>query len=349
MLVGIVTLIISTIVVFNHQLVWLLAVFPGLYIAYAFFIAFSKAPELKDSIHLTHAEKEAWQQHHAFFRFPFAARNMAGALSMLQFISIILAIALAVTGAYWGLTFALGWFILGLPTPRLNPTASVVPEAQKGTPWAIERVQALESLQAKLNNSEASVTTKQETVKSTQNELQSYKDGFKKYLPEDDKTPEQLKASTKPRATAASEREKFKGLTQQQMVDLNHIKDRIEKRGNQPVIAVMATMPSITRKLLELRKVERPSNKTHFVGVVSFTGKNVAFTFLDYKMSGDMHHTVLLMTTEEIRKVLINDKGTTLVIRDRKDEEASFVNLIEDASFKDLAHTINNNLPHLYG
>lgn len=151
MLVGIVTLIISAIVVFNHQLVWLVAVFPGLYIAYAFFIAFSKAPQLKDSIHLTHSEKEAWQQHHAFFRFPFAARNMAGALSMLQFISIILAIALAVTGAYWGLVFALGWFICGLPTPRLNPTASVVPEAQKGTPWAIERVKALESLSEKLN------------------------------------------------------------------------------------------------------------------------------------------------------------------------------------------------------
>lgn len=151
MLVGIITLIISTIVVFNHQLAWLLAVFPGLYIAYAFFIAFSKAPELKDSIHLTHAEKEAWQQHHAFFRFPFAARNMAGALSMLQFISIILAIALAVTGAYWGLAFALGWFILGLPTPRLNPTTSYVPAAQKGNREAMQRVQALESLQAKLN------------------------------------------------------------------------------------------------------------------------------------------------------------------------------------------------------
>ena len=151
MLVGIVTLIVSAIVVFNHQLVWLLAVFPGLYIAYAFFIAFSKAPELKDSIHLTHSEKEAWQQHHAFFRFPFAARNMAGALSVLQFISIILAIALAVTGAYWGLAFALGWFILGLPTPRLNPTASIVPAAQNGNREAMERVQALESLQEKLN------------------------------------------------------------------------------------------------------------------------------------------------------------------------------------------------------
>lgn len=151
MLVGIVTLIISAIVVFNHQLVWLLAVFPGLYIVYAFFIAFSKAPQLKDSIHLTHSEKEAWQRHHAFFRFPFAGRNMAGALSTLQFISIILAIALVVTGAYWGLVFALGWFILGLPTPRLNPTTSYVPAAQKGNREALQRVQALESLQEKLN------------------------------------------------------------------------------------------------------------------------------------------------------------------------------------------------------
>lgn len=347
MLVGIVTLIISAIVVFNHQLVWLLAIFPGLYIAYAYFIAFSKAPQLKDGIHLTHSEKEAWQQHHAFFRFPFAARNMAGALSALQFISIILAIALAVTGAYWGLAFALGWFALGLPTPRLNPSASIVPEAQKGTPWAVERVNALESLQAKLNDPEAHTAPKQEAAKSAR-EPQSYQEGFKKYL-SDDSTPKQSTVSTKPKPASTSEREKFKGLTQQQIVDLNKIKARIEKRGNQPVIAVMATMPSITRKLLELRKVEIPSNKTHFVGVVSFTGKNVAFTFLDYKMSGDMHHTVLLMTVEEIRKVLINDKGSTLVIRDRKDEEASFVNLLEDASFKDLAHTINNNLPHLYG
>ena len=152
MLVGIVTLIISAIVVFNHQLVWLLAVFPGLYIAYAFFIAFSKAPELKESIHLTHAEKEAWQQHHAFFRFPSAAVSMAGSLSALQFISVILAIALAVIGAYWGLAFALGWFFLELPTPRLNPTTSRIPAAQRGDRRAKKRVEALESLQYKLNS-----------------------------------------------------------------------------------------------------------------------------------------------------------------------------------------------------
>jgi hypothetical protein len=328
MLVGIVTLIISTIAVFNHQLVWLLAVFPGLYIAYAFFIAFSKAPQLKDSIHLTHSEKEAWQQHHAFFRFPFAARNMAGALSMLQFISIILAIAFAVTGAYWGLAFALGWFICGLPTPRLNPTASVVPEAQKGTPWAIERVKALESLQEKLNNPDRQPETHTKPITTK---------------------PVTHTKPTPAKSVKTEEREKFKGLTQQQTADLYRIKERIDKRGNQPVIAVMATMPSITRKLLELRKVEIPSNKTHFVGVVSFTGKNVAFTFLDYKMSGDMHHTVLLMTTEEVRKVLLNDKGTTMIIRDRKDEEASFVSILEGDSFKDLAQTVSDNLPHLYG
>lgn len=328
MLVGIVTLIISAIVVFNHQLVWLLAVFPGLYIAYAFFIAFSKAPELKESIHLTRAEKEAWQQHHAFFRFSFAARNMAGALSVLQFISIILAIALAVTGAYWGLAFALGWFICGLPTPRLNPTASIVPEAQKGTPWAVERVKALESLQDKLNNpdKQSEHHNKPAPVKHTTHT---------KHTP------------SKPVDTP--EREKYKGVTQQEMSELHAIKARIDKRGNQPVIAIMAKMPSMTRRLLELRKVEIPSNKTHFVGVVSFTGKNVAFTFLDYKMSGDLHHTVLLMTTEEIRRVLINEKGTTLVIRDGKDEEASFISLIEDSTFKELAKTVSDNLPHLYG
>lgn len=327
MLVGIVTLIISAIVVFNHQLVWLLAVFPGLYIAYAFFIAFAKAPELKDSLHLTHAEKEAWQQHHAFFRFPFAARNMAGALSILQFISIILAIVLAVTGAYWGLAFILGWFILGLPTPRLNP-APYVAAAQKGNSEAIQRVQALESLQDKLNDSD----------KQPEN--------YAKPVPAESVAHAKL-VTSKPVETP--EREKFKGLTQKQTVDLNHIKERIEKRGNQPVIAVMAKMPSITRKLLELRKVEIPSNKTHFVGVVSFTGKTVAFTFLDYKMNADMHHTVLLMTTEEIRKILLNEKGTTMVVKDRKDEEASFVGILEGDSFKDLAQTIHSNLPHLYG
>lgn len=150
MLVVIITFIISTMVVFNHQIVWLLAVFPGLYIAYVFFIAFSKAPKLKDGIYLTHTEKEAWQQHHAFLRFPFTARNMAGTLAVLQFMSIILAVALVVTGAYWGLAFALGWF-LGLPTSRLNPVASYVPAAQKGNLEAAQRVWALESLQEKLN------------------------------------------------------------------------------------------------------------------------------------------------------------------------------------------------------
>lgn len=151
MLIGIITLIISAIVVFNHHLIWLLAIFPGLYIAYAFFIAFSKAPKLKDSIRLSHSEKEAWQQHHAFFRFPFAVKSMSTSLALLQFISIILAISLAATGAYWGLAFALGWFICGLPNPRFSPTTSILPEAQKGAPWAIERVNALESLSKKLS------------------------------------------------------------------------------------------------------------------------------------------------------------------------------------------------------
>lgn len=153
MLVAIITIIIATIVVFNHQLVWLLAVFPGLYIAYAFFIAYSKAPKLKQGLHLTDAESQAWKEHHAFFRFPFAARKMAGSLSALQFISVILAVVLVFTGAYWGAVFLLGW-LLGLPTPRLNPEASIAPAAQKGSPDAVERLKALESLQAKLKSPE---------------------------------------------------------------------------------------------------------------------------------------------------------------------------------------------------
>lgn len=311
MLVGIITIIIAAIVVFNHQLVWLLAIFPGLYIAYAFFISYSKAPALKKGLHLTHAETQAWKEHHAFFRFPFAARKMAGSLSVLQFISVILAIVLVVTGAYWGVLFLLGW-LLGLPTPRLNPEASIVPAAQKGNPDAIERLKALESLQAKL------------------------------------KSPEEYSEASAATKNDKSESDKFEGLTQQQLADLNQIKARIDKRGNQPVIAVMAKMPAITKKLLGLRGVEIPETKTHFVGVVSFTGKNVAFTFLDYKMTGEVHQTVLLMTVEEIRKVQLNSKGTVMVIKDQKDEEASFVGLIEDATFNDLAHTISNNLPHLY-
>lgn len=124
MLAGIITLTISVIVVFNHQLAWLLAIFPGLYILYAYFMAFSKAPKLPESLLLTQTEKDAWREHHVFFRFPFAARIISGGLSMIQFISVLLAIGLAITGAYWGLVFIFGWFICGFPTPRLNPTAS---------------------------------------------------------------------------------------------------------------------------------------------------------------------------------------------------------------------------------
>lgn len=311
MLVGIITIIIATIVVFNHQLVWLLAVFPGLYIAYALFITYSKAPKLKQSLHLTGAELQAWKEHHAFFRFPFIARKMAGSLSVLQFISVILAIALVVTGAYWGAIFLLGW-LLGLPTPRLNPEASIVPAAQRGNPDAIERLKALESLQTKL------------------------------------KSPDQHTKTTLTNKSNEQIHDKYEGLTQKQITDLNQIKELIDKRGNQPVIAVMAKMPAITKKLLSLRGVEIPITKTHFVGIVSFTGKNVAFTFLDYKMSEDMHQTVLLMTVEEISKVQLNSKGTVMVIGNQKNEEASFVGLIEGTTFNDLAHTISDNLPHLY-
>lgn len=152
MLVAIITIIISVIVVFNHQLVWLLAVFPGLYIAYVFLLLHTKAPTLKEGFCLTETEKEVWKMHHVAIRFPFAARTRAGALSALQFISIILAIALAVTGAYWGLAFALGWLILAPLTTRTNPIIPYSNAAQKGHPDAIVRLNALESLQHKLKS-----------------------------------------------------------------------------------------------------------------------------------------------------------------------------------------------------
>ena len=150
MLTGVTTIIIATIVVFNHQLVWLLALFPGIYIAYAFFIAYSKAPKLKQDLRLSDIELQAWEEHHAFFRFPFAARKIAASLSALQFISVIFAIALVVTGAYWGALFLLGW-LLGIPTPRLNPEASIAPEAQRGNLFATQQMNAIISLQEKLN------------------------------------------------------------------------------------------------------------------------------------------------------------------------------------------------------
>lgn len=152
MLVGLIAAIISVIVVINHQLIWLLAIFPGLYIVYAFFITFSKAPALRSDIRLTASEKEAWEQHHTFLRFPSAAMGMSHTLSLLQFISVALAIALLVSGLYWGIIFALFWS-LGLLVPRLNPTTTYVPAAQKGDRRAIIRVQALQSLKDKLDAS----------------------------------------------------------------------------------------------------------------------------------------------------------------------------------------------------
>lgn len=313
MLVAIITIIISAIVVFNHQLVWLLAVFPGFYIAYAFYIAYSKPPQLKEGLQLTHSEKEAWKEHHAFFRFPFAARKMAGSLSALQFISVILAIILVITGAYWGAIFLLGW-LLGLPTPRLNPEASIVPAAQKGNPDAIERMKALESLQAKLKS--PSEHLKPETTS---------KHG--KTVPVSKKAEQPSKAS---------------------LDELNSIKERIEKAGNQPVIALLAKVPSITRRLLKLRGVGIPEGKDSFMGVVSFTGRNVAFTFLDFKMSHDMHQTVMLANIEDIRDVWIGDKRTVLSIKLKDDEEVGLITMNDSVHFTDLAHSIKNNSPHLY-
>lgn len=315
MLVGIITIIISTIAVFNHQLIWLLAVFPGLYIAYAFFIVYSKAPELKKGLHLTNSEQQAWKEHHAFFRFPFAARKMAGSLSFLQFISVILAIALVVTGAYWGAAFLLGW-LLGLPTPRLNPEASIVPAAQRGNPDAIERLKALESLQEKLKSPEKYAEPQ---VAPKHNEL------------------------------AHTQINKKPGkLSDETINELNHIKEHIEKAGNQPVIALLAKMPSITRRLLNLRGVEIPEDKDSFMGVVSFTGKNVAFTFLDYRTNQDMHQTVMLVNIEDIRDVWLNDKCTVLAIKVKEGEEVGLITLNDSVQFTDLAQSIKNNSPYLY-
>lgn len=315
MLVGIITIIIATIVVFNHELVWLLAVFPGLYIAYAFFIAYSKAPKLKQGLHLTDAESQAWKEHHAFFRFPFAARKMAGSLSVLQFISVILAITLVVTGAYWGAIFLLGW-LLGLPTPRLNPEASIAPAAQKGNPDAIVRLNALESLQAKLKapdkHVKPQVTPKHSETTHTQPDKKSGK------------------------------------LSKESLEELNSIKQRIEKAGNQPVIALLAKVPSITRRLLKLRGVDVPESKDSFMGVVSFTGRNVAFTFLDYKMNEDMHQTVMLANIEDIRDVWIGDKRTVLSIKLKEGEEIGLITMNDDIHFTELAKSIKNNSPHLY-
>ena len=315
MLVAIITIIIATIVVFNHQLVWLLAVFPGLYIGYAFFIAYSKAPKLKQGLHLTDAESQAWKEHHAFFRFPFAARKMAGSLSVLQFISVILAIALVVTGAYWGAVFLLGW-LLGLPTPRLNPEASIAPAAQKGNPDAIVRLNALETLQAKLKAPDKHVKP-QATPKHSE-------------------------------ATHTQPDKKSGKLSKESLEELNSIKERIEKAGNQPVIALLAKVPSITRRLLKLRGVDVPESKDSFMGVVSFTGRNVAFTFLGYKMNEDMHQTVMLANIEDIRDVWVGDKQTVLSIKLKDGEEIGLITLNDSIHFTELAKSIKNNSPHLY-
>ena len=154
MLVGIVTLIISVVVVFNHQLVWLLAVFPGLYIAYAYFLAFAKPPELSSDIQasLTSEESAAWGQFHVFLRFGMAAPAMSRTLTILQVLSVITGIALAVTGLYWGLLIALGWFVLAPLTPRLNPVLYLSDAAKRGNLEAQVQLESLESLYEKLQS-----------------------------------------------------------------------------------------------------------------------------------------------------------------------------------------------------
>ncbi len=128
----------------------------------------------------------------------------------------------------------------------------------------------------------------------------------------------------------------------------NMCKSKIEKAGNQPVIALLAKMPSITRRLLKLRGVDVPENKDSFMGVVSFTGRNVAFTFLDYKMNEDMHQTVMLANIEDIRDVWIGDKRTVLSIKLKEGEEVGLITMNDDIHFTELAKSIKNNSPHLY-
>lgn len=209
MLVGIVTLIISAVVVFNHQLVWLLAVFPGLYIAYAYFLAFAKPPELNSDIQasLTSEEGAAWGQFHVFLRFGMAAPAMSRTLTILQVLSVITGIALAVTGLYWGLLIALGWFALAPLTPRLNPVLYLSDAAKRGNLEARVQLESLESLYEKLQSSNKIPTSRDS------NDGAMRREG----APVSTKTPIASKT------VGGKERERFKGLTQQQAVDLNEL------------------------------------------------------------------------------------------------------------------------------
>lgn len=152
MLVGIVTIVIATIAVLNHHLAWLLAIFPGLYILYAFLIAYSKAPSLKDEVWhgLSVIERQAWRRYHVALRFGKAAPVMSRTLTTLQVLSVVTGVAFLITGFYWGGLLIAGWFVLGLATPRLNPTLYLNDAANRGDAEAIAWLEALEALHDKL-------------------------------------------------------------------------------------------------------------------------------------------------------------------------------------------------------
>ncbi len=154
MLAGIVTLIVSVIVAFNPEIAWILLVFPGLYIVYALYITYSKALELKDTIHLTSDEKVVWKKYHAYLRFPFAAPGMSKGLSVIAFTLIILGIVLFIRNTPYQCVALLivAWYLLfsGMIS-RLNPQNGIVANAQKGNLVAMGEVEALRSLHEKLN------------------------------------------------------------------------------------------------------------------------------------------------------------------------------------------------------
>lgn len=154
MIVGILTIIVAAIAVFNHHLAWLLAIFPGLYILYAFFIAYSRAPELNDGIwhDLTSTEKMVWKRYHAAIRFSMAAPATSRTVTLLQILSVITGIAFMITGFYWGGLLILGWFIFGLITPKLNPILYLSDHAKRGNIEAEVELDALKSLYDKLQD-----------------------------------------------------------------------------------------------------------------------------------------------------------------------------------------------------
>ena len=64
--------------------------------------------------------------------------------------SVAFAVVLTLTGAYWGLLLMAGWFIFGLPTPRLNPETSIMLSSDLED---VKRAEALKSLEEKIKQS----------------------------------------------------------------------------------------------------------------------------------------------------------------------------------------------------